>query len=257
MSSPQRRLENRVIVITGASRGIGEAIAAAAAEEGARLVLASRKQDALDAVAERLRGMGAEVLPVATHMGDSDAIAALFARAHETFGQVDGLVNNAASNPYFGPMVDIPESAFDKTFEVNVKGYFRACVQFVKQLRERGAAEGSIVNIASVAGLRSAPLQGVYGMTKAAVISMTKSLAYELGGSKIRVNAVCPGLIETRFASAIVQNPVLLDHVVKRTPLARHGQPEEIAGACIYLLSDAASFMTGQEMVIDGGMTAT
>lgn len=182
------------------------------------------------------------------------AIDALFAEAHKRFGRVDGLVNNAASNPYFGPMVNISDSAFDKTFEVNVKGYFRACVAFVKHMRERGGSEGSIVNMASVAGKRAAPLQGVYGMTKAAVISMTQSLAYELGGSKIRVNAICPGLIETRFASAIVQNPTLLDHVVKRTPLARHGQPEEIAGACIYLLSDESSFMTGQEMVIDGGM---
>lgn len=249
-------LKGRVIVVTGASRGIGEATAKACVEHGARVVLASRKQDALDQVAESLRELGGEVFALATHMGKPDEIERLFAKAGEELGQVDGLVNNAATNPYFGPMIDISESAFDKTFEVNVKGYFNASVHFVRQLRERGASQGSIVNIASVAGMRSAPMQGVYGMSKAAIISMTQSMAYELGGSNIRVNAVCPGLIETRFASAIVKNDSLRDHVVSRTPLGRHGQPDEIAGACAYLLSDAASYVTGQSMVIDGGMTA-
>ncbi len=251
------RLQDRVVIVTGASRGIGEATALAAAREGATLVLASRKQEGLELVADKIRKLGGKALPLATHMGEPTAIAELFAKACESFGRIDALVNNAASNPYFGPMIDIPESAFDKTFEINVKGYFQACVQYVRHLRERGAKAGSIVNIASVAGLRSAPMQGVYGMTKAAVISMTQTLAYELGGSNIRVNAICPGLIETRFASAIVHNPTLRDMVVKRTPLARHGQPEEIASAYVYLLSDESSFMTGQEMVIDGGMTAT
>lgn len=249
-------LSGRVILITGASRGIGQAIATAATEHGASVVLASRKQEALDEVAETLREKGGSVLALATHMGKPDEIERLFAKATETFGHVDGLVNNAATNPYFGPMVNIGESAFDKTFEVNVKGYFNASVQLVRHLRERKATQGSIVNIASVAGIRSAPMQGVYGMSKAAIISMTQSMAYELGSSNIRVNAICPGLIETRFASAIVQNPSLRDHVIDRTPLGRHGQPDEIAGACVYLLSEAASYVTGQSIVIDGGMTA-
>ena len=250
-------LEGQVVVVTGASRGIGEAIAMAAADHGAQVVLSSRKQGALDEVAAKLRERGAaKVLAVAAHMGKKEEVDALFEKVSKDLGRLDGLVNNAATNPYFGPMVDISESAFDKTFEVNVKGYFGASVQFVKHLRKHGGKKGSIVNIASVAGLRSAPMQGVYGMTKAAVLSMTQSMAYELGGSNIRINAICPGLIETKFASAIVQNPILREHVIKRTPLARHGQPDEIAGACVYLLSDAASFMTGQHMVIDGGMIA-
>lgn len=249
-------LSGRVILVTGASRGIGEAIARAAAELGADLVLASRKQDALDEVVASLRALGGKVFALATHMGKAEEIERLFARASEEFGHVDGLVNNAATNPYFGPMLDITESAFDKTFEVNVKGYFNASVHFVRHLRKRAATQGSIVNIASVAGMRSAPMQAVYGMSKAAVISMTQSMAYELGASNIRVNAVCPGLIETRFASAIVKNDSLREHVVRRTPLGRHGQPDEIAGACTYLLSDAASYVTGQTLVIDGGMIA-
>lgn len=249
-------LTGKVIVVTGASRGIGEAIARACARAGAKVVLASRKQDGLDRVAAAIREDGGTALPVACHMGQPEQIGELFAKATGELGGVDGLVNNAATNPYFGPMVDISEAALDKTFEVNVKGYFFAARQLVTHLRERGAP-GSIVSVASVAGLRAAPMQGIYGMTKAAVISMTQTLAFELGGSNIRVNAIAPGLVETKFASAIVQNPSLRDHVVKRTPLARHAQPDEIAGAAVYLLSDAASFVTGHTLVVDGGMTAT
>jgi NAD(P)-dependent dehydrogenase (short-subunit alcohol dehydrogenase family) len=249
-------LTGKVIVVTGASRGIGEAVARACARAGAKVVLASRKQDGLDQVAAAIREDGGTALPIACHMGQPEQIAELFAKASGELGGIDGLVNNAATNPYFGPMVDISEAALDKTFEVNVKGYFFAARQLVTHLRERGAP-GTIVSVASVAGLRAAPMQGIYGMTKAAVISMTQTLAFELGGSNIRVNAIAPGLVETRFASAIVQNPSLRDHVVKRTPLARHAQPDEIAGAAVYLLSDAASFVTGHTLVVDGGMTAT
>ena len=178
--------------------------------------------------------------------------SALFARAAEEFGPIHGLVNNAATNPYFGPMLAIEEAAFDKTIEVNLKGPLVASRAFVEQ----AAPGASIVNVASVAGTRAAPLQGVYGMTKAALISMTQTLAHELGPMGVRVNAIAPGLVETRFASALIQNEDLLKHVVDRTPLGRHGQPDEIAGAAVYLLSDAAAFMTGQTMVIDGGMTS-
>jgi NAD(P)-dependent dehydrogenase (short-subunit alcohol dehydrogenase family) len=250
-------LADKVVLITGASRGIGEAIAHACAAAGAKVVLASRKQADLDRVAASIEQAGGTAAAIACHMGKAGEIEALYARAAETFGQVDALINNAATNPYFGPMVDITESAFDKTFEVNTKGYFFAARHFVAHVRSRGGTSGSIVNIASVAGTRAAPMQGVYGMTKAAVISMTQTLAYELGSSNIRVNAIAPGLIETRFAAALVGNPTLRDHVVGRTPLGRHGQPDEIAGAAVYLSSDAASFVTGHTLVIDGGMTAT
>ena len=245
-------LKDKVIVITGASRGIGEAIARACVEAGARVVLASRKQADLDRVAGAL---GEAALAVACHTGKAEDVDAMMAKAVEKFGRVDGYVNNAATNPYFGPLVDTPDSAIDKTFEVNVRGYLYGARAFVKHARTRDGG-GSIVNIASIAGIRAAPMQGIYGATKAAVISMTQTLAFELGGSKIRVNAIAPGLVETKFAAAIVRNPMLRDHVVGRTPLARHAQPAEIAGAAVYLLSDAASFTTGSVMVVDGGMTS-
>ena len=245
-------LKDKVIVITGASRGIGEAIARACVEAGARVVLASRKQADLDRVAGAL---GEAALAVACHTGKAEDVDAMMAKAVEKFGRVDGYVNNAATNPYFGPLVDTPDSAIDKTFEVNVRGYLYGARAFVKHVRTRDGG-GSIVNIASIAGIRAAPMQGIYGATKAAVISMTQTLAFELGGSKIRVNAIAPGLVETKFAAAIVQNPMLRDHVVNRTPLARHAQPPEIAGAAVYLLSDAASFTTGSVLVVDGGLTA-
>lgn len=245
-------LKDKVIVITGASRGIGEAIARACVEAGASVVLASRKQADLDRVAGAL---GDKALAVACHTGKAEDVDAMMGKAVERFGRVDGYVNNAATNPYFGPLVDTPDAAIDKTFEVNVRGYLYGARAFVKHARTRDGG-GSIVNIASVAGIRAAPMQGIYGATKAAVISMTQTLAFELGGSNIRVNAIAPGLVETKFASAIVHNPMLRDHVVNRTPLQRHAQPSEIAGAAVYLLSDAASFTTGALMVVDGGFTS-
>lgn len=257
MSSPGSlfRLDGKVAVLTGASRGIGEAIAVAFAAQGAKVVLASRKQADLQAVADRITAAGGTALAVACHVGKSDEITALVDTAEKTFGQVDVLVNNAATNPYFGPLVDTPDSAFDKTFEVNVKGYFWMIRALVRHLRARGAKDGAVVSVASVAGLEAAPMMGAYGMTKAAVISMTKTLAYELGGSNVRVNAIAPGFVDTRFAAAIVQNEGLLAEVVKKTPLGRVAQPEEIAGGVLYLLSDAASYLTGHTLVIDGGMT--
>jgi NAD(P)-dependent dehydrogenase (short-subunit alcohol dehydrogenase family) len=246
-------LKDKVIVITGASRGIGEAIARAAVEDGAKVVLASRKQADLDKVAAEL---GGAAIAVACHTGKAADVDALIAKAVETFGRVDGVVNNAATNPYFGPLIDTPDAAIDKTLEVNLRGYLYVARAFVKHARTRDGG-GSIVNIASVAGIRAAPMQGIYGATKAAVISMTQTLAYELGSSKIRVNAIAPGLVETKFASALINNPMIRDQVVNRTPLGRHAQPDELAGAATYLLSDAASFTTGTVLVVDGGMTST
>ncbi|MBT8192264.1 MAG: glucose 1-dehydrogenase [Acidimicrobiia bacterium] len=245
-------LADKTIIVTGASRGIGEAIARACARAGANVVLASRKQEGVDAAAATITAGGGSALAVACHMGQAEDVTALFGRAAEEFGTIHGLVNNAATNPYFGPMLAIEDSAFDKTIEVNLKGPLAASRGFAGQ----APAGGSIVNVASVAGLGAAPLQGVYGMTKAALISMTQTLAHELGPMGVRVNAVAPGLVETRFASALIQNEELLKHVVERTPVGRHGQPDEIAGAVVYLLSDAAAFMTGQVMTIDGGWSS-
>jgi NAD(P)-dependent dehydrogenase (short-subunit alcohol dehydrogenase family) len=247
-------LKDKVIVITGASRGIGEAIARAAIDAGAKVVLASRKQADLDHVAASLPADRA--IAVACHTGKADDVDAMFARGVDKFGRVDGLVNNAATNPYFGPLIDTPDAAIDKTFEVNVKGYLYCARALDKHARARGGG-AAIVNIASIAGLRAALMQGIYGATKAAVISMTQTLASELGSSGIRVNAIAPGLVETKFASTLVNNPAILERVVSRTPIGRHAQPRELAGAAIYLLSDVASFTTGTTLVVDGGVTST
>ncbi|HSG79697.1 MAG TPA: glucose 1-dehydrogenase [Acidimicrobiia bacterium] len=246
-------LEDKVIVITGASRGIGEAIAHAVAAAGGAVVLASRKQEGLDAVAAAIASEGGTAIPVATHVGRPEAVEALFSRVIDEFGKVDGLVNNAATNPYFGPMVGISEAAFDKTFEVNVKGPLFA----IREFAGRARPGGSIVNIASVNGMRGSPLQGVYSMTKASIISMTQTLAIELGTGGLRVNAVAPGLVETRFAQALVGDDAILGRYTGRAALGRHAAPDEIAGAVVYLLSDAASFTTGETIVVDGGYVSS
>jgi NAD(P)-dependent dehydrogenase (short-subunit alcohol dehydrogenase family) len=247
-------LKDKTIVITGASRGIGEAIARACLDAGARVALASRKQADLDRLASTLPSD--RVIAVACHTGKEDDVTAMFGKAVERFGRVDGLVNNAATNPYFGPLIDSPDAAIDKTFEVNVRGYLYCARALVKHARTRTGG-ASIVNIASIAGIRAAPMQGIYGATKAAVISMTQTLAFELGGSGIRVNAIAPGLVETKFASTLVNNPQILERVVSRTPLGRHAQPQELAAAAVYFLSDAASFTTGSTLVVDGGATVS
>jgi NAD(P)-dependent dehydrogenase (short-subunit alcohol dehydrogenase family) len=254
MTTPFIHLQSKTAIITGASRGIGEAIAHAFADAGAAVVLAARKPEALHAVADAITKKGGRAVAVPTHTGKKDDVVKLVQAAVEAFGKVDVLVNNAATNPYFGPMLDIDDGAFDKTFEVNVKGAFWLTTEVVKHLQSRNAP-GSIVNVASVAGLGSAPMQGVYGMTKAALLSMTRTFAAELGGSNIRVNAIAPGLVETKFAAALTTNEEILKLVTGRTPLGRHGQPNEIAGAALYLASDASGFMTGQTMVVDGGYT--
>ncbi len=248
-------LTGKVAIITGASRGIGEAIARAFVDAGAKVVIAARKMDGLSSVAASLEAGGAgRAHAVAAHTGREEDCQALVAEAVKTFGKVDLLVNNAATNPYFGPMIDVDMGAWDKTFEVNVKGYFTMAREVARHLRGRDGA-GAIVNVTSVAGLVASPFQGVYSMTKAAVISMTKTLAYELAASNIRVNAIAPGFVDTKFASAVLKNDALLDEVIKRTPQRRYAKPEEIAGGAVYLASDAASYVTGHTLGIDGGMT--
>ena len=249
-------LENKVAIVTGASRGIGEAIARCFAANGAKVVIASRKIEALTVVAESIGASGGSAFAVAAHTGKQDDCTMLVDAAVKKFGKVDILVNNAATNPYFGPMIDIDEGAWDKTFEVNTKGYFWMSREVAKHLRSR-EAPGSIIHVASVAGLVASPLQGVYAMTKAAILSMTKTLAYELAANKIRVNAIAPGFVDTRFAAAVLKNDTLLEEVLRMTPLKRYGQPDEIAGGALYLASDSASYLTGHTLVIDGGMTIT
>ncbi len=243
----------RVVVVTGASRGIGAALAGAFAAAKARLVLAGRKMEGLEAVAELIRGHGGEALPVACHTGRAADVQALADKARDVFGGVDVLVNNAATSPHFGPLLAAEESHWDKTFEVNVKGYvhlIRACVPL---MRERGG--GAIVNVASVAGMVPHTGLGVYGVTKAAVLMLTRTLALELAPENIRVNALAPGLIQTRFSEALWSTPEMRERALRSIPQGRMGQPDDLVGAVLYLASDAASFTTGSVLVIDGGQT--
>jgi len=246
-------LTGKVAIVTGSSRGIGEAIARAFAAHGAKVVVSSRKQEACEAVAASIKAAGGEALAVACHTGSLKDIDGLFEKTLAAFGKLDVLVNNAATNPYFGDVLHISESQFDKTFEVNTKGYF-----FVAQkagLLMLNQHKGCIVNIASIAALEGPPMQGVYGMTKAAVILMTKAFAKELGPFGIRSNAICPGLTETKFAKVLIDTPAIHSTAVKLIPLGRHAQPDEMAGAALYLASDAAGFVNGAIFVVDGGAT--
>jgi len=250
-------LTGKVAIITGASRGIGEAIATCFVEHGANVVVASRKEEGVTGVANKLNAIRANcTLPIAAHTGKEDDCKALVKKAVEKFGKVDILVNNAGTNPYFGPMLDTEMPAWDKTFEVNLKVYFWMTREVARHVIAR-EGKGAVVNIASIVGMMSAPLQGVYGMTKAAVISMTKTLALELGTSGIRVNAISPGMVDTKLAAAIVGNDTLVKEINDRTALKRVAQPEEIAGAALYLASDASSFTTGEVLVVDGGLQIT
>lgn len=244
-------LEDKVAIVTGASRGIGAEIARQAAKAGAKVVVSSRKIEPLTEVAQQIEEAGGEALPFACHTGKPEQIEALVEAAAERFGKVDVLINNAATNPYFGPMMNIEDWAWDKTFEVNVRGYFQMTREVVRHIQKRKGT-GSIVNIASVASFMAMPLQGVYAMTKAAVASMTKTLSVELGPD-VRVNAVAPGLVDTKFASALTENDEILADVLKRTSLKRVGTPEDIAGIVLLLASDQGAYFNGAVVTCDGG----
>jgi len=246
-------LTGKVAIITGASRGIGQSIAEHYAQSGAKVVLASRKQEALDEVAATIKEAGGEALAIAAHTGKKETLTELVQKTVDAFGRVDVLVNNAATNPHFGPMLDAEDSLWQKTIEVNIMGNVWLCQQVVPVMRKQGS--GSIINVASVNGIRPGSMQGIYSMTKAAVISHTKTLAMELGVDGIRVNAIAPGLVQTKFAQVLWENEALLKSVEERTPLQRIGRPEDIASLALWLASDASSFATGETYVVDGGLT--
>ncbi len=244
----------KTALVTGASRGIGEAVARSMAALGARVILVARKLDSLEPVAESIARDGGQAVPMACHTGHPGEIAALFEGIATEGDGLDILVNNAATNPYYGPAVEAPEWAFDKTFEVNVKGYFLMCQHAARLMIERGS--GVMVNVASVAGLSPVPQQVVYGMSKAAIIAMTRGLAKELGPHGIRVNAVAPGVVETRFAEALTSSEHIQRLIRELTPLRRWAQPDEIVGSILYLASELSTYTTGAVLVCDGGMTA-
>ena len=244
-------LSGRVALVTGASRGIGGSIAEILAEHGAQVVLSSRKQADLDAEAERINAQYPQrATAIAAHAGRPEELQSLVNQVIERFSRIDILVNNAATNPYFGPIIGAELGVWDKTFEVNLRGYFVLTKLVYEASME--AHGGAIVNVASIGGIRPGIGLGVYNITKAGVIMLTRALARELGG-KIRVNAVAPGVIKTRFAEALWGNQEILDRVLSSNPMGRIGVPDEVASAVLFLVSDAASYVNGEVIVIDGG----
>lgn len=244
-------LSGQVALVTGASRGIGRAIADALAEAGASVVLAARTQSDLDEVAEAIRQRGGTALAVAAHTGSDEAMQDLVALVTAEWGGVDILVNNAATNPHFGPVLTSTEAQWDKTLDVNLKGYFRTVRACAPSMRERGG--GSVINVASVVGERPQPGMGVYCVTKAAVLMLTDVLAGELARDGIRVNAIVPGFVKTRFSQVLWEDEALNENVLKRIPQRRMAAPEELGPLAVYLASEASRFMTGAHLRIDGG----
>ncbi|TXH66155.1 MAG: glucose 1-dehydrogenase [Lysobacteraceae bacterium] len=247
-------LTGKTALVSGASRGIGEAIAHLLAAHGAHVICTSRKVEACDAVAAAIRERGGSAEAHALHVGDPAAIESLFAELDAAGGAPDLLVNNAAANPYFGPMLEMDLGSYEKTVEVNLRGYFWTSVQAAKRMKTKGG--GSIVNIASVNARRPAHGQGVYSMTKAGIVNMTEGFAKELAAHGIRVNAVLPGLTDTKFASAITANPKLMAVMTQLIPMGRSAQPDEIAPAVLFLCAPASGYVTGACLAVDGGYLA-
>jgi NAD(P)-dependent dehydrogenase (short-subunit alcohol dehydrogenase family) len=247
-------LTGKVALITGASRGIGFAIAEAFVGAGAKVVLSSRKQGALDRAAEELRAQGGDVFPFAAHTGESRSVKDLIAQSIAHYGGVDILVNNAATNPYFGPLLSSEESHWDKILDVNLKGYFRTVKECVEGMRQRGG--GKVINVASIAGMQHQQGMGIYGISKAGVLMLTKTLAVELAPDNIQVNALVPGFIQTKFSRVLWETPEIHQKIISQIPQGHMGQPEELTGAALYLASAASSYTTGTALLVDGGQMA-
>ena len=244
-------LDGKIAFVSGASRGIGEAIAKLLAQQGAHVIVSSRRLEGCQPVADAIIAEGGKATAIACHIGEIEQIIHTFTHIREAFGRLDILVNNAATNPQFGHVLDTDLSAFQKTVDVNIRGYFFMSVEAGKLMRTHGV--GSIINVASINGVSPGEYQGVYSMTKAAVINMTKVFAKECAAFGIRCNALLPGLTDTKFASALVSNDALLQTVLQRIPLKRVAAPSEMAGAVLYLASDASTYTTGISLNVDGG----
>jgi NAD(P)-dependent dehydrogenase (short-subunit alcohol dehydrogenase family) len=255
MTDPLFDLTGKVALVTGASRGIGEEISRVLARYGAHVIVSSRKIDGCQVVADSIVADGGKASAFPCHVGSMDDIQAVFADIVAAHGGLDILVNNAATNPYYGDILETDLDSFQKTVDVNVRGYFFMSIEAGKLMRERGG--GAIVNTASVAGVQPSPGQGIYAVTKAAVINMTRAFAGECGKHNIRVNALLPGLTQTKFAGALFENPDFYEEAVRGIPLKRHAEPSEMAGVVLMMVSGAGSYLNGEVITVDGGMTAT
>ena len=244
-------LSDKIAIVTGASRGIGAEIARLLAAHGAHVIVSSRKQADCQRMVDAIVAAGGSAEACACHIGELEQIAALFAHVEQTHGRLDVLVNNAATNPYFGPITETDPAIFQKTVDVNIRGYFYMSSHGAKLMAKHGG--GSIINVASVNGVVPGFQQGIYSITKAAVISMTKAFAVECAASGVRCNALLPGLTDTKFASVLVNTPAILKQALAHVPMRRVAQPSEMAGAALYLASSAASYTTGAAINIDGG----
>ncbi|WP_339512446.1 SDR family oxidoreductase [Pseudomonas sp. RL_15y_Pfl2_60] len=244
-------LDGKIAFVSGASRGIGEAIAKLLAQQGAHVIVSSRKIDGCQAVADAIIAEGGKATAIACHIGEMEQIQNVFAQIREQFGRLDILVNNAATNPQFCNVLDTDLSAFQKTVDVNIRGYYFMSIEGGKLMKQNGG--GSIINVASINGVSPGEFQGIYSVTKAAVISMTKVFAKECAQFGIRCNALLPGLTDTKFASALTKNDSILKVALQRIPLKRVADPSEMAGTVLYLASDASSYTTGVALNVDGG----
>ena len=248
------QFKNKVVLITGASRGIGAAIAHQFAAQGAHVVVSSRSQAGIDAVAKAIIDKGGKASAFTCHNGDKESREQLIKQTVEQLGRIDVMINNAAANPYFGNVLDMGFEAIKKTIEVNIEGYFHMSQLAGQQMRIQKS--GVIINTSSVNGRKAGFNQSLYSASKAAIISMTESFAKECAQFGIRVNAVLPGLTDTKFASALTQNEAVLKMILPQIPLGRIAQPEEIAPAYLFLASDAAKYITGISLPVDGGLLA-
>lgn len=246
-------LEGKVALITGSTKGIGRAIAERMAEHGAKVVISSRNQDACDEVAAEVTERGFEALPVACNINYPEQLKQIVEATLAKWGRIDTLVCNAALNPYFGPSQNIPDEAFDKVMHANVGSVHRLCQLAIPGMAERG--DGAVIIVSSIGGLKGTDALGAYAISKAADMQIARNLAVEWGPKNIRVNCIAPGLIRTDFAKALWENPDIYKATVAKYPLRRIGEPDEIAGAAVYLASAAGTFITGQTLVIDGGGT--
>jgi NAD(P)-dependent dehydrogenase (short-subunit alcohol dehydrogenase family) len=245
------RVDGKVAIVTGATRGIGLSIATTLARAGARVMVSSRKVDHVDAVVQALRAEGHEVAGLASTMGTPADAHELAARTVEQFDGIDIIVNNAATNPMFGPLQSATNEAFDKIFAVNVKGPLELCKTAHAIMVERGG--GAVVNISSIGGVTPEAGLGLYSMSKAALVSLTKVMAQEWGADGIRANVICPGLIKTKFSAALWQDHAIADKVLGQQPLRRIGVPDDVAGLALFLASDASAYCTGGVYMVDGG----